>query len=94
MTDMFGHEVVDVPLVKVRQRVASVPIVKMRSKFGKGPEGATCGQCEHLFVAGRPGKKFFKCDVYGASRSEASDFRKKWAACGKFAAIQRAQGRG
>lgn len=53
--------------------------------YGKGPEGATCGQCRFLEKHPSPSRRmFFKCRLYGASSSAASDWRKKWAACWKF----------
>lgn len=43
-----------------------------------------CEECQHL-IKGRYNTQFFrKCCVYGATHSEASDWRKKWVACGLF----------
>lgn len=56
----------------------------MHRKYGKGPAGQTCDGCVHL-VRVAPGRgTFFKCALYRISRSEATDWRKKWAACGSF----------
>lgn len=82
--DLFGHDLPETPLSTKRTRYSAVsPVVRMRGKFGNGPDGATCGGCAHLVRVGR-NRAYFKCDVYGISSSEATDFRKKWLACGKF----------
>jgi hypothetical protein len=51
----------------------------MRSMFGCGK--GTCKDCYHLtehFYS----RKYFKCEVYGYSASEATDWRQKFPACG------------
>lgn len=51
--------------------------------FGKC-EGHTCGECNN-FCSGRYHDKIVrKCEVYGLTHSEASDWAKRWTACGKF----------
>lgn len=60
-----------------RQRAHHALMVK---QHGSGPIDTTCGQCGHL----RDEYRYFKCEVYGASASEATDWRKKWDACGAF----------
>lgn len=51
-------------------------------KSGKGQ--FICGECSN-FIRYRYGNKFFrKCVVYGDTRSEASDWAKKYEACGMF----------
>ena len=55
----------------------------MHREFGKC-EGHTCGECSNL-VEGRYHDKILrKCKVYGMTRSEASDWAKRWLACGLF----------
>ena len=52
----------------------------MHALFGVG-EGS-CGECSH-FVSGRyRSRTLRKCKVYGLTHSEASDWAKKWQACG------------
>lgn len=47
-------------------------------------EGHTCGECSNL-VEGRYHDKILrKCKVYGLTHSEASDWAKRWTACGWF----------
>lgn len=86
MTDLFGHEQTEAPVGGTRARVGESPIVRMRGKFGNGPEGATCGGCAHLVCVRGYRKNYHKCGLYRISQSEASDFRKKWLACGRFVA--------
>jgi hypothetical protein len=67
-------------------RRASVRRSDMRRKFGNGPEGTTCRDCVYL-IRVRPGaNSFLKCEKYGISGSDASDWRAKWPACGAYVA--------
>lgn len=50
----------------------------MHREFGT-TEGKTCGTCSN-FVSG----KYHKCAVYGLTHSEASDWAKRWKACGMY----------
>ena len=55
----------------------------MHNQFGRC-DGHTCGECSN-FVSGRYHDKMLrKCGVYGLTHSEASDWAKRWAACGMF----------
>ena len=55
----------------------------MYREFGK-TDGATCGTCSN-FISGRYHTKYLsKCTVYGCTHSEASDWRKKYPACGCY----------
>ncbi len=58
-------------------------IVLMHKMFGKC-EGHTCGECSNLIEGYYHDKKLRKCLVYGATHSEASDWAKRYVACGKF----------
>lgn len=51
----------------------------MHAMFGKA-EGQ-CADCRH-FEEHMYNRTYFKCRVYGVSRSEATDWRKKYPACG------------
>jgi hypothetical protein len=42
-----------------------------------------CGECSNFYEF-RYNKKYFKCEVYGHSSSEATDWRKYYVACGHF----------
>lgn len=55
----------------------------MHRCFGK-TDGHTCGECSNL-VEGRYHDKILrKCKVYGMTHSEATDWAKRWLACGMF----------
>lgn len=55
----------------------------MHRCFGKCP-GHACRECSNL-VEGRYHDKILrKCKVYGLTHSEASDWAKRWEACGQF----------
>ena len=44
----------------------------------------TCGECSN-FVSGRYHSKILrKCEVYGLTHSEATDWAKRYVACGMF----------
>lgn len=52
----------------------------MHARFGTAD--GTCGECEH-FIEGRYHDRIlFKCEAYGMTHSEATDWRKKWSCCG------------
>lgn len=60
---------------------------KMHARHGHGPEGQTCTGCVHLIRHYTGGtRSFLKCDLQAVSRSEASDWRAKWPACGAYRA--------
>ena len=43
----------------------------------------TCGECKHFFSY-TESRKWFKCRLYGDSRSESTDWRKSYVACGNY----------
>lgn len=51
--------------------------------FGPGQEGITCGSCNHLCTHWLD-KKYYKCEAYGLSSSEATDWGKSWPSCGMY----------
>jgi len=57
---------------------------KMHGLHGHGPEGQTCKNCDHLLRSRFHDSKYLKCELYGVTRCESSDWRAKWPACGKF----------
>lgn len=58
-------------------------IEAMHARFGILPD-KRCEDCCHL-IKGRYHTMYLrKCEVYGATHSEASDWRKKYVACGLF----------
>ena len=43
--------------------------------------GKRCADCPHLLMHVW-NKRYYKCEIYGNSHSEATDWRLKWQACG------------
>lgn len=58
-------------------------IEEMHYRFGKTP-GQMCEDCSNLIKGRYHGMYLRKCTVYGATQSEASDWRKKYEACGLY----------
>lgn len=58
-------------------------IYKMHHIFGTC-ENHTCKECCHLKKITYRGKSHYKCEVYGNSQSESTDFRCSYTACGLF----------
>lgn len=60
--------------------MATRKIDLMHKLFGE-ISNRKCKDCQHLhcYTANR---KWYKCEVYGESSSEATDWRLKWTACG------------
>lgn len=54
----------------------------MHQMFGFG--NGLCKDCSHFQTHLACSRKVFKCDVYGETASEASDWRKSYKACGLF----------
>jgi hypothetical protein len=54
----------------------------MHHLYGKTP-GKVCGKCAHFEVL-KFGGTYFKCNLNRMSKSIATDWRYRWAACGKF----------
>lgn len=55
----------------------------MHRQFGKC-EDHTCRECSNLVEGRYHDKTLRKCKVYGLTHSEASDWAKRWIACGMF----------
>ena len=58
--------------------------IDLMQKFFGICEGHTCGECSNLVEEPYHGKMYRKCKVYGLTHSAASDWAKRWLACGKF----------
>jgi len=57
---------------------------RMWQMYGKRSD-KTCGDCQNLIIRyGDVPASYFKCKFYGNSGSEATDWRKKYTACGLF----------
>lgn len=55
----------------------------MHARHGHGPEGQICRECLFLQRVGRA-RTYLKCRGYNVTRSEATDWRAGWPACGAF----------
>ena len=58
-------------------------IEAMHKRFGTLPD-KRCEDCSNLIKGKYHDKLLRKCTVYGATHSEASDWRMKYVACGLF----------
>lgn len=56
----------------------------MHELFGKGYDGDTCKTCWHLKHRYTHNKSYYKCQCYGETASEASDWRLKYPSCGLY----------
>jgi hypothetical protein len=45
--------------------------------------GRTCGECDHFLVKVYS-KAYYKCLLFGNTGGSATDWGRKWPACGKF----------
>lgn len=56
----------------------------MHGQYGQ-TEGRTCGECVHCQRTDwEMATQVYKCLAYRISHSSATDWRRKWPACGKF----------
>jgi hypothetical protein len=78
----FGHPPTRADITRARREAR---IVMMRTRYGKGPDGAKCGDCVQFFAKSYSGT-YFKCRLYGNSGGRATDWNKSYDACGQFAA--------
>lgn len=58
--------------------------IDLMHKFFGICEGHTCGECSNLVEKPYNGRVYRKCRLYGETTSEASDWAKRYLACGKF----------
>ena len=54
----------------------------MHREFGVCP-GKKCKYCDNLIVQ-QANRRYYKCEVYGITDSEASDWRLSYDACGMY----------
>lgn len=57
-------------------------IEAMHKEYGK-QYGLTCSDCQHLSSYNQS-RTWYKCEVYGNTRSESTDWAKRNVACGMF----------
>ena len=55
----------------------------MHKRFGIDWKN-TCKDCRHCIKYTPTDRHYYKCELYGVSGSEATDWRLSWMACGKF----------
>lgn len=55
----------------------------MHKTFGRD-DVHKCGDCNHFVQGKYHDKTLRKCECYGLTHSEASDWAKSWTACGLF----------
>ena len=70
---------------ETRRRRAHLAL--MHARHGTAPE--TCGTCASLVRVQHGGTGALKCGRFGVTRSEASDWRVRWPACGLWRAKER-----
>jgi hypothetical protein len=58
-------------------------IGKMHRLHGTGPEGRQCRDCTHFFYV-QHAKSYPKCELFGVTGGPGTDWRARFAACGKF----------
>jgi len=83
--DLFGHPELNRPK---NRRVANgaARLVQMHTLYGQDEGGRPCKGCHHLIRYTPGATTFLKCELAGVTGSEASDWRAKWLACGKYQA--------
>lgn len=82
VVQMFPKEPVPQPQ-PTRTGLYKTNLQKMYGAFGK-KDGEKCGNCSYLDTKFMHNKKYFKCRIVGDTNGPATDWRKKWQACGKF----------
>jgi hypothetical protein len=58
-------------------------IAAMHKRFGTN-YALCCKDCNHLICGEYHGRRYYKCEIYGLSHSESSDWRRSWMACGMY----------
>lgn len=58
--------------------------IDLMHKFFGICEGHTCGECSNLVHVRANDRPLTKCKVYGQTNSAASDWAKRYQACGMF----------
>lgn len=54
--------------------------------YGRGPEGAICGECVHLKRVRYHTRQYPKCGLRTETHGAGTDHRVKWPTCGRFEA--------
>ena len=56
----------------------------MYELFGRSDSETVCAECKHFRRMNHHDKTYRKCEVYGITTSESSDWRSGYVACGLF----------
>lgn len=54
----------------------------MYEKFGKGDSETVCAECRHFIRIKHHDKVYRKCEIYGNTASESTDWKAGYMACG------------
>lgn len=81
------EEEIEVNVFGVIQKLKSTvtppkPLAYMHHEHGETPD-RKCGDCANLVVREFT-KNYYKCKLYGTTGNPATDWVKRWPACGKF----------
>ena len=54
----------------------------MHKRYGTYP--STCKGCDHCITGMYHNRRYSKCELYGITRSDATDWRQSYMACGMY----------
>ncbi len=77
--DIFGGE----SEAKAQPRASERRYKRMQELHG-AVSGKTCKTCKHLLIRDYHGRRYFKCELWIVSGSQATDIRLRDTACGKY----------
>ena len=77
--DIFGGE----NEIEEQHRTSGRRYKRMQELFGT-VSGKTCKTCRHLLIRDYHGRRYFKCELWIVSDSQATDIRLRDTACGKY----------
>ena len=55
----------------------------MHEMFGSGHPSNKCKTCDHL-ISYTANRRYYKCEIYGDTNSEATDWRLKYPSCAMY----------
>lgn len=58
--------------------------IKTMHRMYGAADGKACGACVHCVMVNGGSRDYPKCDLSKITNGAATDWRKKWPACGKF----------
>lgn len=83
---VFGRDRIPDEIAVERSKTGATRTNPCIPAFGPGPEGATCGECSHLFRRADTAGRYYKCDLRAVTGGPGSDHRVRWPACARFEA--------